>query len=306
MRWIEIAERGETALREAAPHGSTLARRAEVAKSLGVTGQTLGNYIDALRFVRELRSTDPAAASSLARMNPTSIAVYARWARRDRDGALAHIATADRLGFSTARIIADERASRQALPPSPTLLDIALGRQRPTRPYRFPAGDLAIAFGRCLGQAPVLADLSPTPPREEMGVSMIGTLRFRRNEEDLDELDAPFRPSREPWFRDRDPNGPYDVMGFIGVERGRAGDGHRRNARATLAKAVLLASVYPVVVVMLEDDRALVEFGTMLPALDRSRLGPHALVGPNLFAFARDAGSVLLAEPESFLPRNWH
>jgi hypothetical protein len=308
MRWMDIAKRGKRDLSADAPHGTTLSRRSAVAQELGVTRQTLRNYIEALEFVQGMEATAPEAAAALARMNPTSIGVYARWVRRDQKAALAHAVRAADLGLSTAKIIAAERAARQALAHPATLVEKALDEDR-ARDMKVvhPKGPLATGLLRTLGNMPRFDALVLDVPSDDLAGAMgvTNVLRWDGPFDDPGRKSSRFRPEREPWFEQRRPDGPYEVIGLVPVERGRAGDGHRRNARTVFAKAVVATSIFPAVVVMLENEEALAEFKAMLPIIDAGRQGRHAVVEEDLYALSGDAGCVVLADAATFLSRDW-
>jgi hypothetical protein len=308
MRWMEIAEQGQRVLSAEVPHGTTLSRRSAVAQELGVTGQTLSNYIDALKFVQELEATAPKASAAMSRLNPTSIAVYARWVRRDRRTALAHAIRAADEGLSTAKIIAAERAARQALARPATLVENALDEDR-ARDMKVvhPKGPLATGLLRTLGSMPRFDALVLDVPSDDLAVAMgvTNVLRWDGPFDDPGRMSSRFQPEREPWFAQRRSAGPYEVIGLVPVERGRAGDGHRRNARTVFAKAVVATSLFPVVVVMLEDEEALAEFKAMLPTIEGGRLGRHAVVEEDLYALSGDGGCVVLADAATSLSRDW-
>lgn len=308
MGWIEIAEQAEGQLSSTEiTHGSTMARRAEVAQALGVTSKTLANYIDALRTVRALQQDDPQSGRAFLRLNPTSIAVYSRWMRRDRQTALSHARAAAAHGLSTARIVAAEKEAREAATALPTLLDKALADGGNERAWQQPGGALASALHRHLRTLPRLGVLEPAAADNELAVAMgvDQVLRWTGSPARPEVFFDSFDPWTEQWFLQRCSDGPFDVIGVMEMHRGQVGDAHRRNAKTTIAKAALAAMLYPLILILTEDEVALGEVEAMLPPLDGKRLGPHAAFGPGPMHFSRDGGSILFSEPASFLPTWW-
>lgn len=268
--WVDIAARGLERLATAAEHGSTMARRARVAEELGVSRQTLRNYIDCLRFVLDVDAVRPEAGIALRRFAATIVAVYSRWFRYDPDGALDHAIAAQ--GLPATRIIAAEKAARRRLVPNePSLLDRAMqgatGQAGPILAHAF-------ALGRATGIVPRLEELSIVENGDPLSAAM-GAPRV------LSGGDG------------------GTIVPVIELDRGSVGDGHRRSARATLARAALAAARHPLVIVLLPDRAAVEEYLAFLPPIDDFvvRSGP-----PVLHVFADGLGAVATMSADRFVP----
>jgi hypothetical protein len=292
-RWIETAERARRMLEAMPADGSILARRAEVAAKLGLTKETLHNYIEASRFVERLGGTAPEMAKAMEGLSATTVGVYSRWYRRDPEEASAHARRAVEQNLSSARVAADERAARAAAP-IPSLLDLALASIHDERRSVDVSDDIGAALTaggaggiplRWLERAP-----NSIPLSKAMGASEV-----------LRPLPVALEPEIiPPWLDQRVKTGlGLDLIAIMEIERGAPGDAHRRNARNMIARAALVATVHPMALILVPDVDAVREFVAAVPIL-----ADHAVVpsSANLaaFSFGRGGGVVAVMGAEGF------
>ena len=259
--WIGIAEQGIELLGRPA-YGGVMAQRAVAAETLGVTRQTLRNYIDCLRFLKVVDAVRPEAGTALRTYAATVVAIYSRWYRYDPEGALDHAIAAQ--GQPATFIIAAEKAARRAVgPSSQSLLEVA------TKGVTATAGR---AVCKALGgrTVPRLQDLRVDANVEPISVAM-GAVQALVG----DEIAIP----------------------VIELDRGTTGDGHRRGARSALARANLATSCNPLVLILLPDAEALDAYRAALPPVDKWLEGGSSLP---MHRFAEGLGLVMAVEAAGF------
>ncbi|KQT48151.1 hypothetical protein ASG47_07190 [Devosia sp. Leaf420] len=262
--WIDVARKGLERLAASVEHGRTMSDRAVVAKDLGVSRQTLRNYIDCYRFVSEVETFQPEAADALRTYSATVVAIYSRWAKYDRPGAMEHAIAGQ--GLPAAAIIAAEKSARRAIrPTNVTMLDGSMDGARGS------AGpSVASALKQAKHASLNLESFSVKANSAPLSLAM-GVTQVLASEEGT-------------------------TLAVLELDRGSVGDGHRRNARTVLAKASLAAAVHPLVIILLPDAVALSEFRAMLPpAADFQRVSPLPA-----FVFAEGLGWIIAMTAERF------
>ena len=267
-RWVEIAAEGMNRLETAAEHGSTMARRAQVAEDLGVSRQSLRNYMDCLRFVHQVDAIRPEAGTALRGFAATVVAVYSRWYRYDPVGALDHAIAAK--GMPATRIIAAEKVARRSLVTvEPTLLERAMENAK---------GLAGKAISKALARsveidAPLrIEELQIVPNVDALSIAMGAAKALSTADGRL-------------------------TMPVIELDRGSVGDGHRRGARSALSRATLAAVRHPLIVVLLPDPAAIKEYISFLPSIDEYVVFADS---PMIHVFANGLGAVATMSVERF------
>ena len=282
--WISIAKHASALLSSPAAYGDRLKQRESVATELGVSRQTLRNYMAAYDFGLAIEKADANAAAQLWAMPATAVEIYARWAARDRDAALLHLKSVGH-SLSVAEIIKaeQEQRDRQSEPRQSlkeTIATVLDGWQPPTRQVR---REIAAVLER--RQLPELVPSSlrwRVPERDfdrAMGVREVGQL----HREDLDRNTLAQERLRN-YLAVRGGGDILDLIATIQVGRSENADFYRGEAKPQLARAIAVGEIYPLVILLLPDTPALLEFESQLPALPYEAMaaGPLAsLSGAN-------------------------
>lgn len=273
QNWLRIAEEAEAELARPRQHGTVMAATDEVAARLGTTRQALRNYMSALRFIRAVESENRQAAQALMRLSAAMVAVYARWSRYDRSGALEHALVAGSKLLPASAILAAEAAANQKPGgTAATTLEQAVASAPAGAQYIEAGGAVAWALRR-VGLKP--AGLSAfTVARTELplaaaaGVQEILVLEPASSK---GRGKGPLLDDR--YFRTRHQFDRLEVAGVLDVAETAIKGGYRRIAKPTFVRAVAAACLYPLVLLVLPNREALREFADALPDVPPGRLG---------------------------------
>lgn len=318
-KWVDAAISAKKLLVTPVPRGQVQSRLKEVAASVGLTHNTLSNYLLSHDFVTEVEKNRPDVAYILFRAAPIAVDAYRRWATHDAEGAFRHVLEYGRGGIRIVDVIEAEKSARQRTYPDKTSDSFdRLMRSREAHHVLIPTDSkaektpLALMTRSSFNPVGGLAHYDSAFAKW-VGLSHIGV------GPDLN-LDA--MCEQQAWRGKADlPNTGAGIVGVIEVKPVSIKESYRAIARQIALQATVASRFFDLVVVLLTDEEAMMEITSFLqeqalpPAPqgkepDTQRMhgdGERAkLLKRSFLALPGAEGSVMFTYPEICLPLLLH
>lgn len=318
-KWVEAAEAAKKLLEAPVPRGQVRSRLKEVAAGVGLTHNTLSNYLLSHDFVSEVERSRPDVAHILFRAAPVAVDAYRRWATHDAEGAFRHVLDYGEGGIRIVDVIEAEKTARQRTYPDKTSDSFdRLMRSREAhrvltpkdlkadntplalmaRSSFSPVGGLAHydgAFAKWLG----LSHIGVGP---DLNIGAMSDQRLWRGKSDLSDTSE-------------------GIVGVIEVKPVSIKESYRAIARQIALQATVGSRFFDLVVVLLTDEEAMMEMTSFLqeqalpPAPQGKEPDPQRMHGDSahakllklsFLALPGAEGSVMFTYPEICLPLLLH
>lgn len=286
--WVTIAQQARKLLPSEIPSGQVQKTREDIAATLNVSRQTLRNYMAGLDFVDEVEKHDKEASRLLHTMSSPAVDVYSRWAKYDLPNVLEHIKGHKTEWRTVALVVAAEKSARlralgkkedRSLTDELKSLLAKMNNKRGARERWYDLSELD-ALLKLWFSAAVRSDLNwntgESAGRSQHGISATGSFCASMSKDDryylMDRWDADHRISRgnlhpdlrmrlEFYSRAAFPyeNPALEASNFFALIESPVysiADHYRREARNLYTQAVAVAQLYPLVIVLFNDDAA--------------------------------------------------